>query len=67
MPKFSRPFSITRKIAQLKETMKIDTQKIREKGTLKFWVLPRLASVGKLKFEQLRKKFLKHKVLGVSR
>jgi len=31
MPKFSRPFSITRKIAQLKETVKIDTQKIRKK------------------------------------
>jgi len=31
MAKFSRPFSITRKIAQLKETLKIDTQKIREK------------------------------------
>ncbi|MEM3699865.1 MAG: hypothetical protein QXL57_03230 [Candidatus Bathyarchaeia archaeon] len=31
MPKFSRPFSITRKIAQLKEKFKIDTQKIREK------------------------------------
>jgi len=31
MPKFSRPFSITRKVAQLKETIKIDTQRIREK------------------------------------
>ncbi|MCS7124791.1 MAG: hypothetical protein NZ932_05200 [Candidatus Bathyarchaeota archaeon] len=31
MPKFSRPFSISRKVAQLKETVKVDTQKIREK------------------------------------
>jgi hypothetical protein len=39
----------------------------RGEGAPKFWVLPRLASFGKLKFERLRKKFLKHKVLGVSR
>lgn len=30
MPKFSRPFSITRRISDLKETVKTNTQKIRE-------------------------------------
>jgi phage FluMu gp28-like protein len=39
----------------------------RGEGTPKFWVLPRLASVGKAKLQQLRKKLLKHQVLGVSR
>ncbi|MEM3697392.1 MAG: terminase family protein [Candidatus Bathyarchaeia archaeon] len=36
-------------------------------GAPKLWVLPRLASVSKVRLERLRKKLLKHRVLGVLR
>jgi phage FluMu gp28-like protein len=39
----------------------------REENTPKIWVLPRLASAGKAKLEQLKKKILKHQMIGATR
>jgi phage FluMu gp28-like protein len=39
----------------------------RTENAPKLWVLPRLTSLGKMGLQQLRKKLLKHQVLGVTR